>query len=214
MSLQNLSMIFECSWEYREVLADWKMVNIVPIFKKGKKEDPGDDRPVSLTLVSGKVKEIILRDIESHLKDNEVIGHSQYNFVRGKFFLSNLISFYDKVIHLADQEKPVDVIFLNFSKAFNIISHRILLDKMSSTQLDKHIMWHVFTLGGVLDGTGISADDALAELATETFVILEEASSPNEDGKNKGKKEISGPVFFFHVMIMLSLLEQNDTLTL
>ncbi|KAJ7425876.1 Arf-GAP with dual PH domain-containing protein 1 [Willisornis vidua] len=45
-----------------------------------------------------------------------------------------------KVTHLVDQGKPTDVIFLDFSKAFYTVSHRTLLDKMSSTKLDKHIM--------------------------------------------------------------------------
>ncbi|KAJ7397468.1 hypothetical protein BTVI_135306 [Pitangus sulphuratus] len=44
------------------------------------------------------------------------------------------------VTPLVDQGKPVDVIFLHFSKVFSTVSHRIHLDKMSSTQLDKHIM--------------------------------------------------------------------------
>ncbi|KAJ7398276.1 xin actin binding repeat containing 2 [Pitangus sulphuratus] len=48
-----LLMIFELSWESREVPADWKLVNIVPIFKKGKKEDHGNYKPVSLTLPDG-----------------------------------------------------------------------------------------------------------------------------------------------------------------
>ncbi|KAJ7408787.1 hypothetical protein BTVI_58546 [Pitangus sulphuratus] len=141
--IKPLSMIFEWSWESREVPADWKLANIVPIFKKAKKEDPGNYRFVSLTLVPGNVMEIILGGIGKHLKDNSVIGHSQHGFMRGKSCLSNLTSFYDEVTHLIDQGKPVDVIFLDFSKALNAVSPRILLDKLSSTQLDKHIMWWV-----------------------------------------------------------------------
>ncbi|KAJ7417648.1 RNA-directed DNA polymerase from mobile element jockey-like protein [Pitangus sulphuratus] len=136
-------LIFEPSWESEEVPADWKLVNVVLIFKKGKKEDLGNYRPLSLTSVPGKVMKIILRGTEKHLKDCAVIYHSQHGFMRGKSCLSNLISFYDKVTHVVDQEKQVDVTFLDFTKAFDIVSHRILLDKTSSTQLDKHIVWWV-----------------------------------------------------------------------
>ncbi|KAJ7414417.1 B-cell scaffold protein with ankyrin repeats-like protein [Pitangus sulphuratus] len=115
-----------------------------PIAFTCQKEEPRSYRPVSLTSVPGKVmEEIILGGIEKHLKDSAVIGHSQHSFMRGMSCSSNLISFYDKVTHLADQEKPVHVIFLNFSKGFDTVSCRILLDKMASPQLDKHIMWWV-----------------------------------------------------------------------
>lgn len=50
----------------------------------------------------------------------------------------NLISFCERVTHLADLGKPADGNFLDFKLL--IVSHRILLDKMSSPQLDKHIM--------------------------------------------------------------------------
>ncbi|KAJ7422342.1 RNA-directed DNA polymerase from mobile element jockey-like protein [Pitangus sulphuratus] len=107
----------------------------------GKKEDPGNYRPVSLNTVSGKVMEkIILGSMVKNLKDNAITRHSQHSVIRGMPFLSNLIFFYDKVIHLADQGKPADVIFSDFSKVFHIVSHRILLDKMSKAQLDTHII--------------------------------------------------------------------------
>lgn len=61
--------------------------------------------------------------------------------MRGKSCLTNLISFYDKVAHLVDQGKPVDVVgVFYFCKAFDTVSHSILLDKISSIQLDKSII--------------------------------------------------------------------------
>ncbi|GAB0183198.1 mitochondrial enolase superfamily member 1 [Grus japonensis] len=44
-----LSIIFERSWRTAEVPEDWRKANVTPVFKKGRKEDPGNYRPVSLT---------------------------------------------------------------------------------------------------------------------------------------------------------------------
>ena len=82
----------------------------------------------------------MLQVTEKHLKDNAGIGYSQHGFMGRTSCLINLISFYDKVTHLVDQGKLVSCIFLNFSKAFDTVSHIILLDKMSSIQIDKNIM--------------------------------------------------------------------------
>lgn len=79
--------------------------------------------------------------IAKHLKDNTVIGHKQHGSVRGMSCLSHQISFHDKVTHLVEVvEKPIDVTFLDFSKVLDTLSHSILLDKTSSTQLDKYFM--------------------------------------------------------------------------
>ena len=85
-----LSIIFQWSWVSGEVPVDWKMANVVPIFKKGKKENPGNYGPVSLTSVPGKIMEkIILEVIEAHLGDNAVIGPSQHGFTMGRSCLTN-----------------------------------------------------------------------------------------------------------------------------
>jgi len=50
--------------------------------------------------------------------------------------LANLISFYDRVTHLVDERKAVDVIYLDFSEAINTVLHSILLEKLTVHGLD------------------------------------------------------------------------------
>lgn len=104
-------MIFEQLWETGKVLVDWKLSNAAQIFKKCKKDDPGNYGPVSLNSVIVKIMEKIIHwGIEKHLKNNVAIGHSQHEFMMEALLAKNNF-FFDKVTQLIDQGKPVDVIF-------------------------------------------------------------------------------------------------------
>ena len=61
----QLSVICETSWRTREMPEGWRIVNVIPIFKKVGREDSGNYRPVRLTSIPGKVLEELILDIIS-----------------------------------------------------------------------------------------------------------------------------------------------------
>ena len=70
------------------------------------------------------------------LKVNHRVRPSHHGFMNGRSCLKNLISFYDKVTRLVDEGKAVDVVYLDFSKAFDTVPHNILMEKLAAHALD------------------------------------------------------------------------------
>ena len=137
-----LSIILRQSWLSGNVPLDWRLANVTLIFKKGRKDDPGSYRPISLTSVPEKVMEwIILGAIMDQPKVNQGIMPSQHGFTNDRSYLTNLILFYDKVTRLVDEGKAVDVVYPNFSKAFDTVPRGDnLVEKLAAHGLDGHML--------------------------------------------------------------------------
>jgi len=117
---------------------DWRKANVTAIFKKGKKEDPGNYRLLSLTSIPGKVMEqLILEAIIKQVEEKKVIRSSQHGFTKGKSCLTNLITFYGGMTGWVDEGRAMDVVYLDFSKAFHTVSLNILLGKLRKYGLDE-----------------------------------------------------------------------------
>jgi len=120
---------------------DWRKANDTPVFKKGKKEDPGNYRPVSLTSIPGKMMEqLILEVIIKQVEEKKVIRSSQHGFTKGKSCLTNLIAFYYGMTGWVHEGRAVEVVYINFSKAFDTVSHKILLGNLRKCGLDEWLL--------------------------------------------------------------------------
>ena len=124
--------IINTSLKEGRVPKEWKRANIVPIFKGGIKTEPLNYRPVSLTSVVGKLCETVIKEKwVKYLEENEIITNKQFGFRQGKSCVTNLLSFYSRVIDGVDKRDGwVDAVYLDIKKAFDKVPHNRLLWKL------------------------------------------------------------------------------------
>ena len=110
---------------------DWKLANVIPIFKNTDKSDPNCYRGISLTSLVSKLLETIIKNkLIVFLSENNFIVNTQHGFQKGKSCVTNLLQFYDKIFNWIDNGDPVDIMYVDIKKAYDLISHYILLQKL------------------------------------------------------------------------------------
>ena len=113
----------------------------VRFFKQGKRQQPGNYRPISLTSVPGKMMEKIIRDaIVQHMEGNDLFSPHQHGFIKGKSCTTQLLEFIEDISSALDDGVDVDVIYIDFKKAFDKVPHQRLLVKLRGYGIQGHIL--------------------------------------------------------------------------
>ena len=155
-----LMYIFKKVYSSGVLPGDWRCSEIAALFKSGTKSDPLNYRPVSLTSVCCKVMErLISAHVTEFLDRNGLLSDRQFGFRRGRSTEDQLLLTYGGVINRVDRGEVVDLVFLDFSKAFDLVSHSLLLDKLSLLGFSEGIVrwiegflsdrWMWVSVGGV-----------------------------------------------------------------
>ena len=126
-----LTLIFKASLHQQHLPSDWKTAHITPVFKKGSRKNPANYRPISLTSIPCKIFEhIIYSSIYKHLETNDILSDAQHGFRKKRSCETQLITtIHDLATHLNSGEQ-VDILCLDFSKAFDKVPHNRLLHKL------------------------------------------------------------------------------------
>ena len=136
-----LSMLFRKSFESDVLPDDWKRADVIPIHKKGNRNDVENYRPVSLTSIACKLMESIIRDaILEHLAKHKLISIHQHGFVNGRSCLTNMLEVFEAWTRVIDAGYGLDVIYLDYRKAFDTVPHNRLIRKLWSFGLNGKII--------------------------------------------------------------------------
>ena len=109
--------------------ADWKTANVVPVYKKGCKNNVCNYRPISLTSLVMKVYERVIRS-ELLPKVIDKIDSRQHGFLPQKSCETQLIPYYEMLAKNMNSRSRTDVIYFDFAKAFDSVNHDIILEKL------------------------------------------------------------------------------------
>ena len=121
-----------------------RMADVIPIYKgKGSKYDVGSYRPISLTSTISKVMEsIIYFNIVNHCNKFNMINTEQHGFRDKRSTCTNLLELLKDLTNNIDVGNAVDIITIDFAKAFDSINHNKLLVKLHTYSIvGKTLSW-------------------------------------------------------------------------
>ena len=126
-----LSIIWQKSIRENEIPPKLKLGIITPIHKGGSKTDPKQYRPVTLTSHIIKLFErVIVKKLGMVMRERGLFNAGQHGFREGRSCLSQLLEHQQKIINILEEGDTADVVYLDFSKAFDKVDHSVLIRKL------------------------------------------------------------------------------------
>ena len=174
--------IFRLSLEEGTLPLLWKLSLVVPIFKKGCHADPLNYRPISLTSVVAKCLErLISQELHTFFTENNILSDHQFGFRPGMSTEDQLLITYDYISSGIDKGKTIDLILFDFAKAFDVVCHAILLDKLKCIGVSGRLLcWLEEFLSG----------------RTMQVTIKHTLSTPREVKSGVPQGSVLGPILF------------------
>ena len=142
----SINIAYSLSQIYRKLLqtsifpTSWKTAIGSPIFKKGNRSKVENYRPVSLLSIPSKISErILFRRLYNFFE--LILDVSQYGFRKKKSTILQLLTFFDEVHKSFDDDKKIEIIFTDFSKAFDRVDHGLLLSKLKTFGVQGKVLY-------------------------------------------------------------------------
>lgn len=140
---ESLANLFNLSIRTAIFPNSWKIATVIPILKINKPQNSYDSyRPISLLPAVGKLMDhLVHKQLFNFINDNEIIHPCQYGFMRNKSTVDQLLSLTASASLSMDANLPYDMIFLDFTKAFDRVSHAELLFQLNKFVLPSSVNW-------------------------------------------------------------------------
>ena len=136
-----LTIIFQQSYHLSSTPKDWNFAIVTPLYTLHLKSNPSSYRPISLTCICCKIMEhIMLSHIAKHKAKNNIIINDQHGFRNKLSIITQLINATTDWANTLNNKGQTDIIFLDFNKAFDKISHKFILSKLHHYGIRNHTL--------------------------------------------------------------------------